>query len=193
MLSKNVNCPIKMGGSLKYEELEEIYKEYPEYKDIDVFVESGTYKGETTREMAKFFSQVHTVEICEELHNEAKENGKRHNILYYLGDSCVFLPKIVNMVNKPSIYFLDAHISGADSSWNGKELVPLLKELDLILEKQKHKSIYIIDDARFFTNDNKPHDWAEISIEKILSLFPKHGVKVRDAYLKNDRYVVLTK
>ena len=37
------------------------------YKNYNIFVETGTYLGETIFEMEKYFKELHTIEIKEEL------------------------------------------------------------------------------------------------------------------------------
>ena len=143
--------------------------------------------------MSKLFERVLTIEIQEDLHRSSVKKGKeegRNNITYFLGNSVEILPHIVP--SEPGMYFIDAHISGSDSGWNGKEFVPLMEELKIILKKNKGTNVFILDDARFWVGSNKPHDWAHISVESVLELFKKEGVEVKAHYLENDRYYVLT-
>ena len=60
-----------MGGSLQYEEILKIFSLYPQYKNIRIFVETGTYKGETARMASKHFERVYTLEISQELFQES--------------------------------------------------------------------------------------------------------------------------
>lgn len=185
-----------MGGSLEFSEIENIYKLYPEYQNIQVFIETGTYKGETTRLASKYFNKVYTMEIKKELYDESKKIGKEQNcanITYFLGDSVEILKVLIPMVKESSIYFLDAHISGMDSGFNGKQCVPLIEELNIIVKNLEHPSIFIIDDLRFFVNTQKPWDWSHISIETIKKLFEDNKIEILADYSSNDRYIILTK
>jgi predicted O-methyltransferase YrrM len=95
---------------------------------IKIFIETGTYKGYTTRMASKHFDQVYTFEIVEELIREAVQLGAQEgcaNIKYFLGDSVQLLTILVPQLTQPTMFFLDAHISGPESGFNGKELVPL--------------------------------------------------------------------
>lgn len=197
-----------MGGSLLYEEIEAIYVLFPQYREIlKNFIESGTYKGDTSRMAAEHFDMVYTVEINEELHNKSKEASQNYdNIMFILGDSVIQLNKLLPLITEPSLYFIDAHISGSDSSYNGKQLVPLYEELCIILRHIRNRilkggvasNIFIIDDARFWLpaamgeNESSPHDWAHITLEEILNIFNRYNVPVLDHYLENDRYIILT-
>ena len=161
-----------MGGSLKIDEILMIPKNF------DIFVETGTYHGKTTCIASPFFKIVCTIEIDEKLYNFSKNNFKIFpNIISYFGDSVNILPKIINKYSK-IVFFLDAHISGRDSSWNSEHPVPLLKELQIISRKQESKNfLIIIDDFRLWSL------WG-ITIEKILNFFPKY----QKHFIHEDRF-----
>ena len=60
-----------MGGSLREDELSFILSCFPGFRRR-YFVETGTYKGDTTRLAAKNFDLVHTIEIVKALSDEAR-------------------------------------------------------------------------------------------------------------------------
>jgi len=176
-----------MGGSLTEEEITTVLDKFPAYKAIKTFVETGTYKGETSRLASKVFDVVHTIEIMPSLYQEARLTGCNAgitNIIYHLGDSVQIL-KHLQLVPVPSVFFIDAHQSGCDTGNNGTN-VPLLQELDVILEKNMHPCIFIFDDVRLF---DKYWDWKNITETSILAQF-----KGRDkhSFVSNDRLVVYT-
>lgn len=186
-----------MGGSLQYTEIENIFKKYPEYKSIiKNFVETGTYKGHTTRMAAKHFENVFTVELNYDLFIESGTKSQEEGLInarHFYGDSTDFLNKIVPTLPDSSIYFIDAHLSGIDSSSIKGNEVPLLSEIDAILTHDKKQNIFIIDDARFWINEKfRPQDWKHISLESILNLFQKHNVTIKYHYLTFDRYLIFT-
>lgn len=185
-----------MGGSLTENEIDDILTN-PVYKDqIGNFVETGTYKGESTMVCAKMIKNVYTIEICEELYHSTKNDllSKGYtNIEFILGDSLVELDGIMKKVeenNMGSIFFIDAHISGMDSSWNKVERVPLVQELNIILKYKIKPSVFIIDDLRLWKQ--KCWDWSHITNEVILSQFEKHKVNVWMSFEKDDRFYILT-
>lgn len=175
-----------MGGSLLEEELLGILKKYPGYMDIvKTFVETGTYKGETSRLASKIFTTVHTIEIVPQLYQQAKIAGRGiENIHYHLGDSLQVLKELCRDP-VPAVYFLDSHQSGPDTGNNGK-WVPLLEEIDLILSTNSNTCIFILDDVRLF---NGPWDWKGITPEGILKQF---GDRAKYHFIENDRMVVYT-
>lgn len=176
-----------MGGHLLIKELREIFtlaRQNPDqYKN---FVETGTYHGDTTREAEKLFPNVYTIEINETLYSETKPTLK-HQTHAYLGDSLKILPTLVEQLYGPTVWFLDAHQSGYDTSNNGKN-VPLLEELDIILNRSgKCSQLLIIDDVRLFSN---AWDWAGITTNKIVELCEKKR-KVVSNFVFNDRFIVV--
>lgn len=181
-----------MGGHLPEDECTEllsIAKTAPE--DFDHFVETGTYKADTTLAAASLFKDVHSFEIVEALHNESKEKCRHHsNIHLHLGDTMKLLPTILPSIKGPCVWFLDAHQSGQDTSNNGT-CVPLLDELNLILSSIECTSnVFIIDDVRLFS---KYWDWEGISLASIEKVFQKHDIPIYMKFVKNDRYVIRTK
>ena len=187
-----------MGGSLEYSELEEIWTNYPALRPLcRLFLETGTYKGHTTRIMSHHFDRVITTEIMPPLYEESKAASAAEgitNIDYYLGDSVKILATL--KLNQSAVFFIDAHISGEDSGFNGDKLVPLLDELGVILTYNSQPSVYIIDDCRFFGDQRGPElgawDWAGITQQTVLDVFAKNGRDVVESYLKNDRMWVIT-
>ena len=168
------------------------YLEMKEYKHIKNFVETGTYKADTTLMISKHFENVYTTEIVPTLYNQSKERAQQEgveNITFLLGDSVELLKEITPRVAQGAVFFLDAHQSGGDTSNNGKNHVPLFQELDVILSNKVGPSIYIINDLRLF---DKFWDWAGITPVTILAKFAKHGHNVSKSFEKNDRYYVFT-
>lgn len=185
-----------MGGPLTYEEITNATKHSITHRSIKNFVETGTYKGDTTLMASKHFDQVYTTEIVKNLYdysaNRAKE-AQRTNIHFYLGDSIVLLRDIMPKVISGAVFFIDAHQSGPDTSNNGKQLVPLLEELDVILSYKLGPSLFIFDDVRFWIGKSQQApDWSKISCLEILTKFMNRKYKIQTFFELNDRFYVLT-
>lgn len=185
-----------MGGSLTEDELLYLYKLYPNTKQIQTFVETGTYKGNTCISLSRYFNDIYTIEIVENLYNEARQNAKEakvNNIKFYLGDSLSVLKEIAPAYKFGAIFFIDAHQSGPDTSNNGIIHVPLLMELDIMLSSNIDKHcVFIFDDLRFFDDDaQKPWDWSHISVKNILEKFEQYGYDIIDDYSYNDKFYVI--
>lgn len=125
----------------------ELAKELVE-KGYTVCVETGTFKGLTTKQLTTVFEQVYTIEAFEALYQEALVNLKGlNNVTPLLGDSREKLPEILDKLkNSKVIFWLDAHYSGGDTFYN---FSPLINELKLINESLLVDPIIIVDDARY--------------------------------------------
>ena len=108
-----------------------------------------------------------------------------------MGDSLSQLKHITPKVSDGCVYFIDAHISGCDSSWNNHIRVPLIEELDIILSNNIGPSVFIFDDVRLWKT-NQAHDWSHISNDLILSKFELKNIQVFTSYEKDDRFYVFT-
>jgi hypothetical protein len=184
-----------MGGSLKESEITYIHQVDPKYKNIKNFVETGTYKADSTVIAAKHFENVYTIEIFEQLYEESKaraDNEGITNITFYLGDSLDKLKEITPKVLDGAVFFIDAHISGSDSGWNGTTRVPIFEELDIILSNPSlGPSVFIVDDLRLWKSI-KAWDWAHITNESIIQKFKDKNIKVSSYFEKSDRFYVFT-
>jgi hypothetical protein len=102
----------------------------------------------------------------------------RHNknITIIHGDSGKVLPKILNDIFEPAIFWLDGHYSAGITAKGNKEC-PIFEELDAILDKKykKYNHVLLIDDARLFNGEG---DYP--SIEKL----------TRYIKIKNEKYQV---
>lgn len=139
-----------------------------------IAIESGTFKGDGTNELSKYFKNVYTIEIDNILFNNAKDRFKNNtNIICLHGDSKEVISKLLddeNIQNQNILFWLDAHWSGDNSvNWNkskwkgynvntgyigekingkipGINQVPLEEEIYQIYNNCKNECIIYIDD-----------------------------------------------
>jgi predicted O-methyltransferase YrrM len=94
---------------------------------IETIVETGTYRGSTTVQLAKMVKKVISIEVKKENYLIAKEKTKNiPEVNLFLGNSSELLPDILNhddVKNKNLFFFLDAH-------WESYN--PLIDELKVI-------------------------------------------------------------
>jgi len=184
-----------MGGSLTEDEIKTI-KDNEKYYHIENFVETGTYKCDTTMLAAKNFKKVFTTEIVKKLYEDAQKIAHEfNNISFLFGDSVELLNIIMPQITEGSIFFLDAHQSGPDTGNNNKQLVPLIEEINTILSYKLGPSIFILDDLRFWKGkelSSVAFDWDHISTSGIIQNFITNGKNIVDFYEKNDRFWVFT-
>ena len=186
-----------MGGSLKnLDWLKEIKSRFKTHREIQCFVETGTYYGGTTFMAASLFEEVHTVEISEKFYQNAIIESKKRkidNIFFHHGDSGEIIYQLCQNIKQPSVFFLDGHYCGkgrdGEQSPNGN---PLLKEVDAI-NKRGLSDIIIIDDTWLFGKKfpEKSLDWSNITESSILSKIDKH--RILSTQYTDDRFIVFLK
>ncbi len=179
-------------------------------KEYQTVVETGTCLGYSTSSLKNHFKQVHTIELNEELYHKAVEKFKNDkNVICHQGDSKQVLKELIPKLEGKVIFFLDAHWSGDNdvdwekSNWKGygvetsycgdestgQNQVPLLEEIELIVENFKGECLIYVDDADKFGWDGEGlkdkgfqgEDWSHISLQKL-----KKAVKGRELEFKVD-------
>lgn len=114
------------------------------------FIETGTFKGDTTHKASQYFSYVHTIELDQKLYEKAKKRFKNNNsIMVHHGDTLTQLPKILKTIKDKAIIFLDAHYSMGETA-KGDFNTPILHEFEKIKRSGLKNPILIIDDIRMF-------------------------------------------
>lgn len=118
---------------------------------LDVFVETGTFRGDTVELVKDHFREIHTVELSPEYYEAARSRfGARANIDLVQGDSVAVLAAWASGLHDKSVlYFLDAHWCVADNTAGETSQCPLLNELRSIGQLNT-ESLIVIDDARLF-------------------------------------------
>lgn len=176
-------------------ELDEIINQAPFQGDaFPVFIETGTYRGETIFQMEAFFDSLHTIEINENFHAACKEKYTGSKIAFHLGNSSDVLPQIISTIKDNTIFFLDGHWYSKDTG-RGKKDVPLLEELESINIQLAGKALIIIDDYSLFGRHPNAilkrnycnEDWRAINKRSLVS-------RVRPRFISNfvreDRFVI---
>ncbi len=117
---------------------------------IEVFIETGTFYGDTTAAAAGIFPVVHTIELSAELHALAiRRFTDAVNVQVHHGESAEVLAKILPIVNCPLMFWLDAHYSEANTAC-GPQNTPILAELSVIKAANVRSAVILIDDIRCF-------------------------------------------
>ncbi len=131
----------------------------------NVFIETGTYRGDMVEAVKNYFGKIYTIELGEELHKKAQKRfAKDKHIELILGDSGIELPKILSRLNEPAQFWLDAHGSQGETVY-GEIFTPIEEELKAILNHSIKNHVILIDDARCF---NGKDDYPPLSsIEEI--------------------------
>lgn len=149
---------------------------------FDIFVETGTYKGDTIFPMGQIFNTCYTIEIsqnaidfCMRKIKKRKVNGD--NITFLLGPSEIKLIDVINIIKNStlSVFFLDAHVTVSDKTTEYRTEcnidVPLCLELDIISKNYHNECFIIIDDTinlgKTKSEETAFADWTNITEETI--------------------------
>ena len=122
----------------------------------DVWVETGTYRGDTTAYLARTAAHVHSIEPGPELAEAARwrfRDDTRVSILQGLSEER--LPELLETLEGPVSFWLDGHFS-AGVTFRGPADTPIRDELDVIgrhLGRLGRVSV-LVDDVRCFDPSN---------------------------------------
>ncbi len=118
---------------------------------IDVFVETGTFRGESAGWASSRFRRVITIEASAALHEQARTAATVSNIEFVCGDSEDILADLLASVREPKLVWLDAHWCGdGDHLAAGQDRqCPLLKELGALAQSPSN-DVILIDDFHMF-------------------------------------------
>ena len=151
--------------------------------NIENFIETGTYLGQTTVWAAGIFKQVHTIEISEEIYKVTSNKYKDiANITFHLGDSKTILPTFIQSIRGSALFWLDGHWCGRNTGGKFNEC-PIFKELEEAIKIEK--PVILIDDLRYFLGPN-PYDHGENYptlheiIKFLMTKLPSHFITIHD-------------
>jgi len=118
-----------------------------------IFVETGTYMGETLYMMKNSFDELYSIELSSLLYKKALKvfRGISHVTLIH-GDSGKQLKLLLKKIEHSVLFWLDAHYSGGITV-RGKQETPIVSEIKAILS-HNFKHTILIDDARCFIGKN---------------------------------------
>ena len=123
--------------------------------NVQLFVETGTYQGNTALWAAEHFQTVITIEASPEIYAQVvATHSQVKNVKFLYGHSKEQLATLVPSMNEPCIFWLDGHWCGG-VSYGEEDECPLLEEL-LIINRSAQDHFILIDDARLFLNPPPP-------------------------------------
>jgi len=156
---------------------------YAKENNIKVFIETGTYKGETPAMLINDFEILHTIELSDELYEMATEKFAGTKVNTHHGDSSKVLPEIIKNTDNPILFWLDGHYSNAPFCAKGEKETPIIAELLSIFKSENFSHIILIDDARCFGTEK---DYPSIKELKkfICSHKPNAHIEVYDDIIR---------
>jgi hypothetical protein len=162
-------------GNIGFVKLKELGCALRDEFNIATFVETGTYKANTTRWASERFKRVITIEAHRPYFDKAAHKLSGRNIEFRFGDSRQVLPRAIKGLPDPALVWLDAHWCGDHEQALGTLGECPLKEELAALRAGKVRHFILIDDARLFVSPPpKPHDpeqWP--TFEEVKALLPE--------------------
>lgn len=117
-----------------------------------VWVETGTYVGDTTAFLAEQAKQVYSIEPGPDLYEQARRRFARtKNVEVIFGTSEQVLPELLERLSGDVSFWLDGHYS-AGLTFQGEKDTPIKEELAAIAKALPRlgKVVILVDDVRCF-------------------------------------------
>lgn len=145
----------------------------------DIFIETGTFKGEILEVVKNHFKQIYSIELSHSLYKQAYDKFKNFPHIYILhGDSAETLKTLMlTLCNTPAVYWLNAHWCIASNTEGELSQCPLIRELNAI--KHLHSdSVIMIDNARLFPHETSQWPSFNEVIAALQQLSETHNIMV---------------
>jgi len=169
-----------------YKEKRAILLDYKNKFGLRVFIETGTFLGDTVAMFLDDFETIYSFELSTELALKARERFKAQQHVHIINaDSGKELGAVIASIDKPCLFWLDGHYSseffiGEEfiRTAKGEKNTPIIEELSAILKHGIKDHVILIDDARCF---NGKYDYPALDELKriIYELNPSLDVKVK--------------
>ncbi len=148
-------------GALKSELLQELQSVF----DLQTFVESGTYLGNTVAQAEPIFKKIYSIELSPQLARQAKYKfRKQKKITILCGDSGEILHSLLPTLDTKILFYLDGHYSGGTTA-QGSLNTPVMEELAAICDCHISDGIILIDDIRGFQDSLYPEKIVNTALE----------------------------
>lgn len=131
----------------------------------DVWIESGTYKGDMTDFLVTLARRTVTIEPMPHLYALAKKRFEAFpSVTVVNGASQDVLPDLLSECAGVVSFWLDGHWDGNDYTYRGELEVPILAELRAISDARHHLGAIrvFIDDVRLFTFHDQGVEYPEL-------------------------------
>lgn len=152
---------------------------------LDIFVETGTFKGDGIERVRDRFSEIRSVELSNDWHDRVRERfaGEAHVHLVQGHSAQVLTEWMPTLRHRSVLFFLDAHWCVADNTAGETSQCPLLDELHSI-GSLNDESVIVIDDARLFLAPppapQRISHWPDLNavLAALQALSPRHRTMV---------------
>lgn len=152
------------------------------------FFETGTADGDAVRQAIDMgFEKIFSIEIDESLYNKNCEKFKSYidsgQVILILGDSLVKMKEIIPQIDKPTTFWLDAHV---DFGPKGIKDCPLYEELESIKSSNIKNHKILIDDIRVLGDHWGTGIELDILKKMLLEINPEYNISLEDGHVPKD-------
>ena len=152
------------------------------------FFETGTADGGAVNLAIEMgFEKIYSIEIDESLYVKNCEKFKKFiesgQVVLILGDSLLKMEEIIPQLDKPTTFWLDAHV---DFGPKGVKRCPLYEELEAIKTSNINNHKIMIDDMRIFGMHWGIGISSEALKKSLLEINPDYSISIEDGYVPKD-------
>ena len=150
---------------------------------LNTLVETGTFRGDMIHACRRHFQQIYSIELDANLHAQAQRRFAGQPAIALLqGDSEQMLPMVLERLNEPALFWLDAHYSGGVTA-RGPIDTPIVRELRAVLSHHMRGHVVLIDDAHEFVGRNDYPTLEEVGAA-VANLRPEYSVAANDNIIR---------
>jgi hypothetical protein len=165
-----------------------------------VFLETGTYKGDTINSVANSNvckpEKIISLELSDVFYNECVKRFENNStILLYKANSKYDLYNIIKDIASPITFWLDSHWSGTPNVGCDVETVcPVLYELEQIKQHIIKTHTIMIDDIRLMNNSLDKYKGFPVTLPEIVKIIfeinPNYTIKYYNDYISEKDILV---
>jgi hypothetical protein len=160
-----------------------IVKQYQRRFGPRVLVETGTFAGEMVNAMLGRFDRIHSIELDDAWYARAVARfGHRPDVTLLRGDSGARLREVLDRLEEPALFWLDAHYSGPLTA-RGPLDSPIAQELADIAAHRVRGHVILVDDMRDFNGTGGYPD-ASALVAELREKRPGDIVEIQDDVLR---------
>jgi len=151
---------------------------------LKLFVETGTFFGDMLQANCSRFEKLFSIELDQVLFSRAVDRFKGYpHIRILQGDSGEQIKIVLAELDKPALFWLDAHYSGGITAY-GKAMTPIFEEIREIMKHHISHHVVLIDDARLFNGTDGYPSFEDLR-DFVESLDPN-----RKTWIENDTITI---
>jgi hypothetical protein len=160
-----------------------IVDEYRRRFGLRVLVETGTFQGEMIAAMLGRFDRIYSIELDDRWYqNAARRFGRRSDVRLLHGNSGTRLPEILAEIDRPALFWLDAHYSGPGTA-RGPLDTPIAQELEAIRGHSVAGHVILVDDMNRF-DGTAGYPECSALLDALRAAYPRAIADVRDDILR---------